>query len=224
MRTLRHDAGLSPRTSSSGWHGPRRSSPSSSTAARPAASAQDLTGRAGAVGVPDGVRDELLADARSLRVEYDSWKRLQVDGFASVPTASLPGGDVERRAEPARRVAGGSLAGARTGSTGTRIGAVHRHAWSTWTRSSHLCPAVVVPVLIGNGGGARAVRVRRAGLWCAPLPRRRDPVLECLACELRDRLALPGRDLRRAVSNRRGDAERDLRRGCSLTGQRRPAR
>ena len=89
MRALRHDAGLSAKDVAERLAWPA-SKLSKLEHGRQAASAQDITGWAGAVGVPDGVRDELLADARSLRVEYDSWKRLQVGGFAGVQTASLP--------------------------------------------------------------------------------------------------------------------------------------
>jgi len=89
MRALRHDAGLSAKDVAErlGWPASKLSKLEHG---RQAASAQDIIGWAGAVGVPDGVRDELLADARSLRVEYDSWKRQLHRGFAAVQNASRP--------------------------------------------------------------------------------------------------------------------------------------
>ena len=89
MRALRHDAGLSAKDVAERLAWPA-SKLSKLEHGRQAASAQDIIGWAGAVGVPDGVRDELLADARSLRVEYDSWKRQLHRGFAAVQNASRP--------------------------------------------------------------------------------------------------------------------------------------
>jgi len=89
IRALRHDAGRSAKDVAERLAWPA-SKLSKLEHGRQAASAQDITDWAAAVGVPDGARDELLVDARSLRVEYDNWKRLQVSGFADVQTTSLP--------------------------------------------------------------------------------------------------------------------------------------
>ncbi|MGH3615251.1 MAG: helix-turn-helix domain-containing protein [Pseudonocardia sp.] len=86
LRRLRHDADLSGKQLAERLDWPA-SKVSRLENGRQTASAADVDAWTGALGAPAPVRDELVEDLRSLRVEYATWRRQLRSGFAPLQRA-----------------------------------------------------------------------------------------------------------------------------------------